>query len=364
MKVNIGIDTKTFIRFWLVVMGFVLAGWLIYQASTGIAIVLASVFLAVALNPVVSWISDKLPGSSRKLATAMAYLVVVTILGLLLFLVVPTIISQIAMFMQGLPGLIDGSTESWSALNHFIVQNNLGGYVDEFLASIDGYSSAVAHRVVMGAGSLVMVFVNTFLTLVLTFFMLIEGPQAVEKVLQQLDKNKKTKRVRNVVQRMYKVVTDFVTGRLIVVSIEGVIIALFMVALCLAFGIPLNLVIPITILVCILGLIPMFGATIGAALAAILIAFTSIWAALIFVIFFAIYQQVENNLIVPLVQSKSLELSALAILVAVTIGVYMFGLVGGLLAIPVAGFIKVWIEEYMDVRSAKLKKAASSKTKT
>ena len=60
-----------------------------------------------------------------------------------------------------------------------------------------------------------------------------------------------------------------------------------------------------------------------------------------------IYQQVENNVISPAVQSRTISLSPLAILVAVTIGIYVFGIAGGIISIPIAGCIKILIEEYL-----------------
>ena len=77
-----------------------------------------------------------------------------------------------------------------------------------------------------------------------------------------------------------------------------------------------------------------------------MIAFNSIPAAIIYVIYFIVYQQVENNFISPNIQARRIDLSALAILVAVTIGIYLFGIIGGIIAIPIAGSIRVLIEEY------------------
>ena len=68
---------------------------------------------------------------------------------------------------------------------------------------------------------------------------------------------------------------------------------------------------------------------------------------MIFIIFFIVYQQIENNYVSPTIQSKKVELSALAVLASVTIGLYVFGLAGGIISIPIAGCIKVLLEEYL-----------------
>ena len=92
----------------------------------------------------------------------------------------------------------------------------------------------------------------------------------------------------------------------------------------------------------------MFGAIIGAVLVSVLLVFNSPAAVIAYVIYFIIYQQLENNLISPAIQSKRLELSPLLVLAAVTIGIYVFGIAGAIISIPVAGCIKVLVEEYMD----------------
>ena len=92
----------------------------------------------------------------------------------------------------------------------------------------------------------------------------------------------------------------------------------------------------------------MFGATLAGGLVALLLAINSITAAIVYLIFFIIYQQIENNFISPVIQSKKVELSALAVLVAVTVGLYVSGLVGAVIAIPIAGTIKVFLEDYLE----------------
>jgi predicted PurR-regulated permease PerM len=103
----------------------------------------------------------------------------------------------------------------------------------------------------------------------------------------------------------------------------------------------------------------MFGATIGGLLITVLLAFNNVTAAVIFIVFFTIYQQIENNFISPTIQSRKLELSALAVLTSVTIGLYVFGLAGGIISIPIAGCVKVLVEDYL--ARAKRNRIASEK---
>ena len=99
----------------------------------------------------------------------------------------------------------------------------------------------------------------------------------------------------------------------------------------------------------------MFGATIAGILVALMLILNNVTAAIVYVIFFVIYQQIENNLISPAIQAKKVELSALIILISVTLGVYIAGVFGGIIAIPIAGAIKILLEEYLQSRKAQKK---------
>ena len=119
--------------------------------------------------------------------------------------------------------------------------------------------------------------------------------------------------------------------------------------------VPANLSLPTIAITFVFSLIPMFGATIAGVLIALLLAFNSLTAGIIFAIFFVVYQQIENNFVSPAVQSKYVELSPLAVLAAVTIGLYLFGLAGGIISIPIAGCVKVLIEAHLE-HSKKMRK--------
>ena len=147
---------------------------------------------------------------------------------------------------------------------------------------------------------------------------------------------------------MYTVVTGYVTGQLTVSSIGAVTAGAVVFILSLIFpGVPSNLALPTVAIAFTLSLIPMFGATIGGVIVTLLLISNNLTAGIIFAIFFIIYQQIENNFISPTIQSKRVELSPLAVLASVTVGLYVFGLAGGIISIPVAGCVKVLLEDYL-----------------
>ena len=352
MKTRIDIDTKTFVRFWLVVIGFGFAIFAIYHAQTALIILGVSLFLALALNSPVSKISKILPGRSRVGATAIAYVLVVLILGAIIVLVIPPIVQQTAKFIQNVPSFVDTATNQWKGLNDVIEQYNLKPQVDQALNSVKestaSWASNVGQSVITGVGSFFAFLTGSILVLVLTFLMLIEGPMWMERLWGLYHNKRKMITHKRVVSRIYSVVNGYVTGQLTVSAIGATFAGLTVFVLSLMFPqIPAALAFPTAAITFVLSLIPMFGATIGGVLITALLAFNAPIAAVIYAVYFVIYQQVENNFISPHIQAKKIELSALAVLGSVTIGLYMFGIVGGIIAIPIAGSVRVLLDEYL-----------------
>lgn len=358
MSVNkIDIDTKTFVRFWLVILGFAVAALLIYRAQTGLIILGISLFLALALNQPVAMIAKKLPGRSRVGAAAVAYALVVMFLGVIIFLVIPPIIQQTAQFIQRMPAVIDSTTAQWSALSRFMEQYNLQSQLDSALASLQSTAASwagdIGQNLVVGLNSLFSFIAATILVLVLTFLMLIEGPAWLDRLWNLYGNDQKKATHRRIIGRMYAVVSGYVNGQMIVSSLGATISGLFVFIISFIFmEVPSSLAIPAGAITFLLSLIPMFGATIGGVIITLLLALNSLSAAVVYAIYFVVYQQIENNFIAPRIQSRKIDLSALMVLAAVTVGLYMFGVIGGIIAIPIAGSIRVLVEEYLSSRRA------------
>ena len=353
MKVRIEIDTRTFVRFWLVVIGFAFAILAIYSARTALIMLGAALFLALALNAPVSFLAKYLPGKSRVGGTAIAFVIVVLILAAVAFLVVPPIVQQTAKFVETVPALVDSATSQWHGLGQLVDKYHLQPQLDSAAESIKNnttsWAASLGQNVISGIGSVMSLIVSSLLVLVLTFLMLVEGPMWLKRLWGVYNDQERMEYHRNLVHRMYNVVTGYVTGQLTVSGIGSLSAGLVVFILSLIFpAIPGNLALPTIAIIFTLSLIPMFGATIGGILIAILLAFNDLTAGIAFGIYFIIYQQIENNFIGPTIQAHKLELSPLAVLSAVTVGLYVFGLVGGIISIPIAGCIKVLVEDYLE----------------
>lgn len=352
MKVRIQIDTQTFVRFWLVVIGFALAALAIYSARTGLIIIGTSLFLALALNVPVTKLSKYLPGKSRVISTAISFVAVVTIITGIVFFAVPPMVQQTAKIAQTVPTLVETAKEQSQGLNTFIETYDLQPQVDSLVNNLKDRASSLASdfgtSIVNGISSLFSFMAAALLTLVLTFLMLIEGPSWMRRVWGLYQNGHRMKQHKQIVSRMVRVVSGYVTGQLGVSALGGLAAGLFVFMVSYFSSVPSNLALPAIAVTFIFSMIPMFGATIAGTIVTLVLLLNSPIGALAYVIFFIVYQQVENNLISPAIQAKQLDLSPLAILTAVTLGLYLFGVIGGIISIPIAGMIKVAIEEYLE----------------
>jgi len=354
MKMKIDIETQTFVRFGLVILGFVVALMAINMAQGALITIGIALFLALALNPPVSALARRLPGKSRVGATAIAYLIVVALLGGILFLVVPPIFQQTAKFADSVPSLIDKAISKKPVLDDFVNRYNLHEALDQAINSAKQQAAAVSTNiatvvvgVVTGAFGWI---INLIFVLVLGFFMLVEGPQWIKKIWDMYQDQDKLERHRSSVEKMYRVVTGFVNGQLAVASIGAIFsfLTLFIMSLFPGFQLASNLALPLAMIVFVMELIPMIGGAIAAVIVGLVLLLNSTVAALLFVAIYLSYLQIEGNVIAPRIQAKNVELSVLWILIALLIGSSIFGIIGGLISIPIAGCLRILLVDYQD----------------
>jgi predicted PurR-regulated permease PerM len=176
----------------------------------------------------------------------------------------------------------------------------------------------------------------------MTLFMLLEGPLWMDRFYSLLPKRSQ-ERWRGLGHQIYRTVGGYVSGNLFISVIAGVSSTLVLIV----FGVPYA--VALGLLVAILDLIPLAGATIAAIIVVTVAFLHSVTAGIVLLVFFVVYQQVENHIIQPVVYSRTVQLSPLAVLISVLIGAQLAGVLGALAAIPVAGTLQVlllaWLEE-------------------
>lgn len=358
-ETKLSISTGTFIRFWLVIIGFlaVIAG--IFLAQAALITIAISFFLALVLNRPVSFLARHIPGHSRALATLISYLIVIAIVILLTFNVIPIFIHQISTFIGNAPELIREIQSRNNGFEIFLADHGMDAQYNAWLANISKQIGEFANQIGGSVVSMLTVFMsammNVIFTAVLTFLMLVEGPDWEKKFWMIAYKDtKKRARHQKIAKKMYDVVSGYITGQTIVAAISATLTAVAVWFLSLMFGkIDPSLVLPAWMTIFIMTFIPMFGATIGGFIVAALLTLFAWPAALIYIVFFLIEQQFENNFTSPKIQSKRLNISALIILASILVGLNVAGILGALVAIPVAGCVMVVLREFIESRNSR-----------
>ena len=347
---KVQIDTKTFIRFWLVIIGFIAAGYLIIKASYGLMIIGAAIFFALAISPLVRKLASIFPSKSRNFSIALAYILVVGFIIAFVSIVFPTVINESIRFLGNLPSIINNATDGASFIDKIGNSIGVNNLQEQLMQAVSNFSESYVKDLggilTNSITSISNAFAVLILSLVLAFFILTEGPSLVDQFWSNFHPTDNIKRTKAVLHKLAQTVSQYVSSAVTVALINACATAIAVFVICLIFNISPGFAFPFGLITGVFSLIPMFGSFIGGAIVALLLGFNSLGAGISFLIYTIVYLQIESNIISPKIQGKGMKLPALIILSAVTIGVYTFGLIGAIVSIPIAGCIKILIEEY------------------
>ena len=357
--VEITISNRTVLRVLIMVISAFLLLVAMRRASHALTLIFISFFLALALNAPVHWIAQRLPGrkrGSRTMATGFSFLIVIGLLAAFIISLVPPLVRQTSNFIEAAPGLVDELRDENSSLGSFVRRyglqdqvNDLSGQLSEWSGSLTGSALDTVARIGSNIVSIITV-------LVLTYMMLIEGPRWL-RFSKRLINEDKQEWAEQILGDMYKVIKGYVNGQMLLAVIAALLIAPVLFLLGISYPVAL------VVVVFICGLIPMVGHTIGAVIVSFVALFTSPWAALIVLAYYITYQQIENYAVQPKIQSNTTNMSPLLVFVSVVIGVSLNGIIGGLVAIPIAGCLRILLLDYLTRKNyiaptpAKIKKA-------
>jgi predicted PurR-regulated permease PerM len=331
----------------LTVLGLIVAVWallhVIVNARSVIVYVLIAIFLTLAINPLVALLMRR-GVRSRGLASGIACLIVLAAIAAIGFAFIPTLVDNVNNFVDAAPGYVHDLTKGKGRLGFletkYHVVERLEKYVNQGGAKKLLGLSGAAITVTKGVLSFI---VGAVTVAFLTFFMLLEGPAWMERFYGLLPAESQP-RWRAVGHGIYRQVGGYVTGNLAISLIAGVLATIVLLVLGVPFAVALGL------LVALLDLIPLVGATVAAVIVVAIGFLHSVLAGVVLIVFFIVYQQFENHVLQPLVYNRTVSLSPLAILVSVLVGAELGGVLGALAAIPVAGAIQVVILDFLQAR--------------
>src|SRR5215207_3752973 len=323
--------------------------FLLWQVRTIIGWAVLALFLAAVLNPAVNWLERH--RIKRSIGIVLTYLGVVVGLLLIVGIFVPVVYSEIRDLIDFIVGVTQTPGGGTEYLRNLLEQVGLGSLfntLSEQLANLPSQLGAWAKTLLLSAGGLAVsaaTFVSALVTiLTLTFFLLL-NPEGFMNVGLRLFAEPQRPRVRRLLSQSAGAVSGYITGNLAISFICGVLT--FIVLLVLGMPYPAAL----ALLVALLDLIPLVGATLGGALLVVVGFFVSPLTAIILLVYVLVYQQVEGSVLQPMVYSRAVQLNALVIFIAVLVGAALLGIPGALLAIPVAEIIRIVATDLVEHRS-------------
>ncbi len=345
--VEVSLSSKTIIRVLAYIMAAVALVAAIRLSMGTLVLVGTGLFLALALNSPVRWLSLRLPGKkrgNRKLATTISVIIVMCTLFGFMWAIIPPITKQTVSFVSNIPQLIDDMQNQETAVGSFIRRYKLENQVKKIsgqLANSVGDIGGSALSAVSKLGSSIFAIVTV---IVLTIMFLLEGPEWVDRAYSIMPKNNRA-HIKKLADSMLKVVQGYVNGQVILAATAALLIVPVF------FIMDVNYPIVLMAIVFVCGLIPMVGHTIGAAICTTIALFTSLPAALVVLGYYILYQQIENYAVQPKVQANSTNMSPLLVFIAVLLGASFGGLLGALVAIPIMGCVRILIIDYLERRN-------------
>jgi predicted PurR-regulated permease PerM len=323
--------------------------YIVLQIRQVLTWIVIAAFFAVALHPVVGWVERRLlAGRRRTLGTFLVFLVVLVLLaGVLTALAVP-LVNEAARFAGQLPGLIADARSGRGPVGNLLERTNALEWVQNNQSRISKFASGLTAPAAGVLSGLANGIAGTVTVVVLAYLMVLEGPKVVDGAIG-IFRPATGERIRHVGADCARSVTGYVSGNLLISVICG---GLTYVVLLIA-GVPFAGL--IALFVGIADLIPLVGATIGGIVAVLAGFIHSVPAGIAVLVFFVLYQQLENHLLQPVVFARTVKLDPLTVIVAILIGAELLGILGALLAIPVASIIQVILRDIWDHRRGQLK---------
>jgi predicted PurR-regulated permease PerM len=339
---------RAVLRTVLVVVAVVITLWLIYLLRQPLTWIFIAAFISVALSGPINVLERHM---RRGLAVTIVYLCLILTPFALIGLLVPPIVTQANNLVQNLPEYAQEVTDfvnSNEQLRRLQKDYDITGKLEEQAAKLPqrlGDAAGVLSDIGLGIVNSIFAAVTI---IVLSIFMVGSGRRFLDVWARQYPPEREAW-MHRLFERIANAIGNYVAGALVQATIAGVASWIMLMILGVDYALPL------AVIVFLLDLVPLVGATLGAIVVGIVTLFsdfpidTIVWA-----IFAIVYQQVENNLIQPRIQARAVQLEPLIVLISVLFGSALFGVLGALLAIPVAAAVQITVREYVLLRRTAL----------
>ncbi|MGH9116794.1 MAG: AI-2E family transporter [Acidimicrobiales bacterium] len=309
-------------------------------------------FLAAVLTPAVDLLHHRYKVRRGIAITVVLVVGLLMLAGLLTAFIVP-LVRQGANFADDLPGYVEDAQAGRGPIGRIIERYDLQEWLEENQDRLEEFVSQIGSRSLGVLQSIFAGVIALVTTFVLTVFIVASGPRLTRGATMLIPEQHR-QRARVVGGRSARAVSGYVFGNVVISIVAGLSTWLVLVML----GVPYAGV--LALWVAFADLIPMVGATLGAIPTIAFSFLHSTRAGIVALIFYIAYQQFENHVLQPVIMSRSVSVSPLAVFVAALCGIELAGFVGALLAVPAAGIIQVVVSDFYDWRRGELKMPATA----
>ncbi len=336
-NLTINISTTTVLK----IVGIFLALMFAYFIRDIILIVFVAIIFAALIEPLINLLEEKkIP---RGLGIIFIYLALLLFLVLIVRLLIPPIVEQVTLLTHNFPTLWERVSENFSNFRQYSQEQ---GLVDNIQQGLEGLQSGLQKAATGVYSFIISIFrnlVNLIVVLVITFYLVVQK-DAVNKLFKAIAPAQYHSYLINLFSLIQKKIGDWARGQLILGLIIGGLSFIGLIFLLPKYALVLALVAGVT------ELVPYLGPILGA-IPAIFLGFTfpvfSFWRGIAVLILYIIIQQVENNIIVPQVMKKQVGLNPVVIIIVMLIGARLIGIIGMILAIPVATAVSVIVKDFI-----------------
>ncbi|GAA1731771.1 AI-2E family transporter [Nonomuraea bangladeshensis] len=314
---------------------------MVVNSLSTIILVVVAMFLAVGLNPAVEALQRR--GLVRRAAISIVFIGVIVAFVLFGLAIVPPVGRELADFIAAVPGHVN-ELRDHPALRQLDADYQIISQVATFVTTVLGPSLATG---IMGASLVVLDGVFTTVTLLVLMLYFLGSLHTIKAYLLKLVPASRRERTSAISEEILTGIGGYVAGNVLISVIAGVVTWIFLSIVDVRYALALALIVALT------DLIPLVGATIGAVVVSAVALLQSVPAGIACAVFFIVYQQIENYLIYPRVMKRSVDVTPAVTVIAALFGGALLGIVGALLAIPVAAAIALIIREVVIPRQAR-----------
>jgi predicted PurR-regulated permease PerM len=317
---------------------------LLYEIRSVIGLVFVALFIAVALGRPVDFFQRR--GLKRWLAILTTYLGLLLAVFVVGLLIVPPIVEETNKFVGDVPGYVQDLRDN-ETIRDYDEKYHVTDKLEEGARKLPSHLSdalGALQSVTVGVFSALVQLVTV---LVMAFFMLLDGKRALDWVFRELGPVRGP-RIRRIAHDVYRSVGGYLVGNLLISVIAGTTTWIVLSILQVPFAVPL------AVLMAFLDLIPLVGATIAGLIIGVVAAVHNFPGDMIvWLVWLILYQQIENNVVQPQVYKRTVSLHPLVVIIAVLIGAGLMGVLGALVAIPIAGAIQIIARDWWQLRKAR-----------